>query len=687
MTCLTHPMYAAKCGVPSQEACVCAYCGDYLCHVSCATSHRCVKLPSWKPSHEEPNTGFLSCVADVDPPSEHVVGDEDQQTEIAIRKEFQRLQQEEDMRKGDFSGVGSRYGYIRFVGPALRLPKEVRNQLAKLHGNFAHPSNERLARMLQINGASKAIIEGAKCIRCSVCERVSAPRSAPQTTAKAPTRFNQQCSSDSFFVYDCTGSRWNITHIADGFCSLQYAIVSKNPCSNTSSELVFERWILVHGPMETLYVDGGPEFKGQLEALCRLYAVHLEVLPVGYKWKAGLAERHGAVLKLMILRMIHELSLCTDKELRFAVAMACQAKNRLLRKCGRSPIQVTQGQDQVIPSSLLQQVIDGDMKYSTNAAITTDEEINRMERIRCAAISAFHWLDSHERLRVALNSRSKPPKLVALTPGTQVYFHKPPGQHRRLQDNATGQQGPAIVAATEGVDKVWLRYKGTVVRVALENIRLATPEESLDTQYLTDVLTEMQQELSGERRTTGYEELTDPPQDAPIMGHVPSNELQQPSTDATVPSLSIPAEEMTPEVQRQLVVSKQIADRLDGHMIKRTQQPAQPSQPRMQAEQPAVGGLDGIEDALVKDKVEFFNRGADPAVWQSIVDRVNDSLPDANDSTLVRARRLHDLHHLDDLTRVGQAQIKRDRGLDATLFDVALHDNRELKVPRTAEGV
>ena len=37
--------------------------------------------------------------------------------------------------------------------------------------------------------------------------------------------------------------------------------------------------------------------------------------------------------------------------------------------------------------------------------------------------------------------------------------------------------------------------------------------------------------------------------------------------------------------------------------------------------------------------------------------------------------------------RVGQAQIKRDRGLDATLFDVALHDNRELKVPRTAEGV
>eukprot|EP00438_Fugacium_kawagutii_P006229 Skav208378 [mRNA] locus=scaffold3508:51885:54965:+ [translate_table: standard] len=507
---------------PDDAMLVCAYCAGVVCHV-CSSNHSCPAVTMWRPSVEDPSTGYLACVADVDPPPEHVVGDDEQQAEVALRKEFQRLQQGEDMRKGDFGGIGSRYGYIRFVGPALRLPKDVRNQLAKLHGNFAHPSNDRLARMLQINGASKAIIEGAKCIRCSVCERVSAPRSAPQASAKAPTRFNQQCSSDSFFVFDCAGSRWNITHVVDGFCSLQYAIASKNPCSDTSCELLFERWILVHGPMDMLFVDGGPEFKGRLEALCRLYAIHLEVLPVGSKWKAGLAERHGAVLKLMILRMIHELSVCTEKELRIAVAMACQAKNRLLRKCGRSPIQVTQGQDQVVPSSLLQQVADGEMKYSTNAAISSDEEINRMEQIRCAAISAFHWLDSHERLRVALNARSKPPKLVALTPGTQVYFHKPPGQHRRLQDNATGQQGPAVVAATEGVDKVWLRYKGTVVRVALENVRLATPEESLDTRYLTDVLRDMQQELTGERRTAGYEDLVEPPSEPSSESAVPSH--------------------------------------------------------------------------------------------------------------------------------------------------------------------
>ena len=59
------------------------------------------------------------------------------------------------------------------------------------------------------------------------------------------------------------------------------------------------------------------------------------------------------------------------------------------------------------------------------------------------------------------------------------------------------------MAATEGVDKVWLRYKGSVVRVALENIRLATPEETVDTRYICDVLADMQQELTGAVRPSG----------------------------------------------------------------------------------------------------------------------------------------------------------------------------------------
>ena len=81
-------------------------------------------------------------------------------------------------------------------------------------------------------------------------------------------------------------------------------------------------------------VDGGSEFRGQFEIMCRMYdIIKLSVLPTSAKYKASLVERRGAVLKLMLLRVIHELSIAKEQELRIALAMCCQAKNRLLRKC------------------------------------------------------------------------------------------------------------------------------------------------------------------------------------------------------------------------------------------------------------------------------------------------------------------------------------------------------------------
>ena len=207
----------------------CVHCVAMMCE-SCSDHHVCCMHWDGHEPFDCPCDSHLACVAETQTPTDQIVGDPEDLAEHAIRKEFKRLQEEEDQRKGDFSGIGSRYGYVRFVGPSIRLPREVRNQLAKLHGLFGHPSNERLARMLQINGARKAVIEGAKSLRCSICERISGPRSAPQASAKAPSRLNEQCVLDSFFILDCNGQRWNVTHILDGFCSLQYGICSKK-CS------------------------------------------------------------------------------------------------------------------------------------------------------------------------------------------------------------------------------------------------------------------------------------------------------------------------------------------------------------------------------------------------------------------------------------------------------------------------
>ena len=182
-----------------------AFIASHVCVCeSCSINHVCTMRWDTHEPFDEPCDSHLACAVEMEPPPDQVIGDPEDMAECAIRTEFKRLQEEEDQRKGDLGGIGSRYGYVRFSGVAMRLPREVRNQLAKLHGHFGHPSNERLARMLQINGAHKSVIEGAKLLRCSICERISGPRSAPQASSKAPGRFNEQCVLDSFFVLDCS---------------------------------------------------------------------------------------------------------------------------------------------------------------------------------------------------------------------------------------------------------------------------------------------------------------------------------------------------------------------------------------------------------------------------------------------------------------------------------------------------
>lgn len=56
---------------------------------------------------------------------------DDLHPDLANQQAFRRLQREEDERKGDFSGMDSRYVYCKFAGPSLRVSKAIRNQAAK----------------------------------------------------------------------------------------------------------------------------------------------------------------------------------------------------------------------------------------------------------------------------------------------------------------------------------------------------------------------------------------------------------------------------------------------------------------------------------------------------------------------------------------------------------------------------
>ena len=73
------------------------------------------------------------------------------------------------------------------------------------------------------------------------------------------------------------------------------------------------------GPPDLLITDGSSEFKGSLGAMLDLFGVVHEVTPEGAKWRLGQAERHGAVLKLMVTKVVNGLGLQGLKDMLHAL--------------------------------------------------------------------------------------------------------------------------------------------------------------------------------------------------------------------------------------------------------------------------------------------------------------------------------------------------------------------------------
>ena len=257
--------------------------------------------------------------------------------------------------------------------------------------------------------------------------------------------------------------------------------------------------------------------------MARSYNIFHDIVPPTAKWRMGLAERHGAVLKLLVMKTIVEVTAKGYREVAECVLSAVAARNRQVRVGGFSPTQIVLGKDVAIFSSLLEQLEKGHFKYVLKV-LSFDAARRRSEQIRQAAESAFLWADSNETLRKALNSKSRAPRVEMIYEGAQVYFWDPPpgrkGLPKRLQDQ-TSWTGPAVVVALErrggSVKRVWVRYRTKLRGVPLEYVRLAALEEVESSKVCAEALKEAGE---GNRGRPEVEEMLDDgdvPEDEPLL--------------------------------------------------------------------------------------------------------------------------------------------------------------------------
>ena len=327
----------------------------------------------------------------------------------------------------------------------------------------------------------------------------------PKAAFQRPMVFNERILSDTFYVWDMEETKYAVTHIIDAFSLYQIATAAKDPASDISMELIRDRWVGVFGPPAVLMTDQGSEFKGELEQLLATFGVFHEMVPPTAHWRMSLAERHGAVLKVLLMKIIKEQSIVGLGQLQMAVIAATAARNSQARVSGFSPTQLVFGKDTSMPTNLME-ALAGQFHYQLARPTSPEDSFFRASQIRKAASDAFQWMEASDALKKAAGSRARLPKLELLTEGAQVMFWEPPahrrGLSRRLQDNVSWL-GPAVVAAIERKDgsikRVWIRYKNKLKGVPLEFVRLAVAEEHEATSITKEALSELSKQLDSGR--------------------------------------------------------------------------------------------------------------------------------------------------------------------------------------------
>ena len=453
----------------------------------------------------------------------------DEAPEAEMRKQMEKI-----------DGQGNRYDYIYFAGEARMTPYRVRQVVSQLHVTLGHPSEERLVRMLMVNGGGEVLCKAARGLKCQVCEAVRPPQAEPKVSGRRVTRFNDKLLGDSFYIWDVRGKRYSVTHFIDSLTEFHVGMLNKNPNAEDTRELLQNRWCAIFGPPELLQTDGGREFAEGVIQLTRVLDFKHDVVPPGAKWRQGQVERHGGILKLMMMRVVEAQQAEGLQSMRLVVTACLAAKNRMVNKLGLSPLQAVTGRNTSIPTSIVDQVASGCLKEALNRELQQSDSLKRAERIRAAACDAFHWLDTNEALRRALHSRSRPPSMELVKEGATVYVHAVPparrGLPRRLQDHKSWD-GPGLVVCVERLDglpkRVWVRIRSKLHSYPLEKIRLATPDEMLGSHYILDAMKEIETDLNEGKILVQpvEEEEADPP---PLPSEPPppqppeSNQDQQP---------------------------------------------------------------------------------------------------------------------------------------------------------------
>ena len=300
------------------------------------------------------------------------------------------------------------------------LLEQARRAITRIHTNLGHPQNSTLAKMISDAGGSEETIKCATRYPCSVCKRMSRPRLRRPVSVPRTRQFNDTLLADvHFWNYQCREVL--VYSLIDEATRFHVTQIVPSQSARDLYEAIMNAWVKWAGAPRFLLVDphrshSARQFIEQLGA----QGTTVLVGAAEASWTRGLVERHGAYVRSMVEKMVHD-GVPDDMSAQSLFDKATSAKNMMTRIRVYSPSQWVLATQPRIPESLMIDDEDEDRVPHKDIPESQDDEFARSVRVRDAARRAFIAVDTDQRLRRAAISASRPDRLT-FEPGDLRYF-------------------------------------------------------------------------------------------------------------------------------------------------------------------------------------------------------------------------------------------------------------------------
>lgn len=356
----------------------------------------------------------------------------------------------------------------------LRLSKQERIGIRRLHHMTSHSTKPQMQRMLTYANASPDVIRGVRHFRCPSCQRIEDERRPHIVRAPSPYTFNEDVGLDIFVIHDSQGVSFQVLHVMClGTCFHSGEVLGESrgvPASSKCLETFLRTWLNWAGTPTTILVDRGTHNRGVMMGELEKRGCTFRLVATEAPHQLGRVERGGGILKGMMRRVVVASNATGALEMELVLQECLQTKNRLASVGGFSPAQWVLGKNVRTPGW-------GD-EADENEVTGIDDDpgsvFNRRNAMREMSKQAWAYEDSHRRVRAAMLRKGGSPEDV-FRPGDMVAFKR--------KQRTGGWVGPARVIAREDKN-YWLLHSGIPILISSNRIRGANAEEMLETELL-----------------------------------------------------------------------------------------------------------------------------------------------------------------------------------------------------------